>query len=129
MRLVRRAAAKSDRRMGIARSQAPSAKRRAARRASAWPVPALNWAAGCPVCRSFTLLVTTIGHRFTRRELYDLVWSEPVRVPAQRFQLFDVGFVKICRKAGIPSPPRAWALKEADWIDPLITPENGWLQD
>jgi hypothetical protein len=51
-----------------------------------------------------------VGHRFTRRELYDLVWSEPVRALAQRFQLSDVGFAKICRKAGIPRPPRGfWA--------------------
>jgi hypothetical protein len=54
-----------------------------------------------------------MGHRFTRRELYDFVWSESVRILSQRFQLSDVGFAKICRKASIPRPPRGYWAKLA----------------
>lgn len=51
-----------------------------------------------------------MDHRFTRKELYDLVWSEPISKLAKRFGLSDVGLGKICRRAGIPLPGRGyWA--------------------
>jgi hypothetical protein len=49
----------------------------------------------------------------TRKQLYDLVWSEPMRRLATRFGISDVGLAKICRKHDIPRPPRGyWAKKE-----------------
>jgi hypothetical protein len=49
----------------------------------------------------------------TRKQLYDLVWSEPMRRLAMRYGISDVGLAKICRKHNIPRPPRGyWAQKE-----------------
>ena len=53
-------------------------------------------------------------HRFTRQELYDLVWSAPVQAVAKTFSLSDRGLAKICTAANIPVPARGyWAKKEA----------------
>jgi hypothetical protein len=47
---------------------------------------------------------------FTRQELYDLVWSEPMKTLAARFDISDVGLAKACRGANIPVPERGyWA--------------------
>ena len=51
-----------------------------------------------------------MSHKFSREELYDLVWFEPVKTLARRFELSDVGLAKACKKANIPRPPRGyWA--------------------
>lgn len=47
-----------------------------------------------------------MSHTFTRKELYELVWSEPMRDLAKRFEISDVGLAKACRTAEIPVPPR-----------------------
>jgi hypothetical protein len=48
--------------------------------------------------------------RLTRLELYNLVWSEPMRTLASRFGLSDVALRKACSKAEVPVPPRGyWA--------------------
>lgn len=53
-------------------------------------------------------------HRFTREELYQLVWSEPMTQLAKRFGLSDVGLAKACRRAAIPVPERGyWAKRQA----------------
>lgn len=50
----------------------------------------------------------------SRDELYDLVWSEPLRALAPRLGLSDVGLAKACRKMKIPLPGRGfWAKKAA----------------
>lgn len=49
-----------------------------------------------------------MSHNFTRKELYDLVWSEPMRDLAKRFEISDVGLAKACRNADIPVPPRGY---------------------
>jgi hypothetical protein len=69
----------------------------------------------------------SMGHRYTRRELYDLVWSEPVSVLSSRFGLSDVGFAKICRRARIPLPPRGyWAKRSAGKkVSEIAFPERG----
>src|SRR5438045_1446917 len=46
--------------------------------------------------------------RFTREELYDLVWSEPMTKAAQRFGMSDVGLKKICVKNSVPVPARGY---------------------
>jgi integrase len=49
-------------------------------------------------------------HRIFRKDLYELIWSEPTTALAQRFGISDVGLTKICRRSDIPSPPRGhWA--------------------
>lgn len=52
-------------------------------------------------------------HTFTRQELYDLVWSEPMKTLAGQFELSDVGLAKACKKANIPRPPRGYWAKLA----------------
>ena len=51
--------------------------------------------------------------RLTRQELYDQVWSTPMRKLALRYGLSDVGLAKICARHDIPRPLRGyWAKKE-----------------
>ena len=53
-------------------------------------------------------------HRFTRQELYELVWSEPMVQLAKKFGLSDVGLSKACRRVAIPVPERGyWARRQA----------------
>ena len=55
-----------------------------------------------------------MSHSFTRAELYELVWSEPVRTLAARFGVSDVALSKTCRRHHVPTPPVGWwARKEA----------------
>lgn len=55
-----------------------------------------------------------MAHSFTRLELYNLVWSEPMRTIASRLGLSDVGLAKACRQSAIPVPPRGyWNRKHA----------------
>ena len=51
---------------------------------------------------------------FTRKELYDLVWSQPMKTVAARVGISDVALAKHCKKANIPVPNRGyWARKQA----------------
>jgi hypothetical protein len=51
---------------------------------------------------------------FTRKELYDLVWSQPTRIVAASVGISDVALAKHCKKADIPVPNRGyWARKQA----------------
>jgi hypothetical protein len=53
-------------------------------------------------------------HRFTREQLYELVWSEPMRHVAERLGISDVGLAKTCRRANVPVPERGyWAKRQA----------------
>lgn len=45
---------------------------------------------------------------FSREELYELVWSQPMVKLATRFAMSDVALKKICRKHNIPAPPRGY---------------------
>ena len=42
--------------------------------------------------------------KFTRRELYDLVWSEPLTVIAKKFETSDYVLRKACTNFNIPLP-------------------------
>jgi hypothetical protein len=49
----------------------------------------------------------------TRKELHEEVWSTPMVKLGEKYGLSDVGIAKICRKHGIPRPPRGyWAKKQ-----------------
>ncbi|NMG39863.1 hypothetical protein GRZ55_11475 [Chelativorans sp. ZYF759] len=51
---------------------------------------------------------------FSRRELYDLVWTTPISTLAQQFGLSDRGLAKICQAHQIPVPGRGyWARVES----------------
>lgn len=53
--------------------------------------------------------------KFTRQQLYDLVWTQATRTVAAEIGISDVALAKICRKADVPIPPRGyWARKAAD---------------
>lgn len=55
-----------------------------------------------------------VTKRIERDALYHLVWSEPVRTVAARFQISDVALKKACQRAAIPTPDRGyWAKREA----------------
>jgi hypothetical protein len=55
-----------------------------------------------------------MAHEFSRKSLYDLVWSEPRVQLAKRLGVSDVAVGKYCRAADIPVPPRGyWARLEA----------------
>lgn len=42
----------------------------------------------------------------TREQLYELVWTEPMRTLAKQFQISDVGLKKVCVRNRIPVPAR-----------------------
>lgn len=49
----------------------------------------------------------------TRKELYQLIWTEPMTKVAPRFGLSDVGLAKVCKRYNIPRPPVGyWAQKQ-----------------
>jgi hypothetical protein len=48
------------------------------------------------------------SHTFTRQELYDLVWSEPMIKLAAKYGISGNGLAKACRKADIPVPERGY---------------------
>lgn len=55
-----------------------------------------------------------MNREFTRKELYDLVWSQPMRIVAASVGISDVALAKQCKKANIPVPNRGhWARKQA----------------
>jgi hypothetical protein len=41
---------------------------------------------------------------FTRRELYDLVWSEPRLSISKKYNISDAGIVKMCKDISVPLP-------------------------
>jgi hypothetical protein len=43
--------------------------------------------------------------KLTRKELYDLVWSEPMTTICKRFDITDNGLRKHCKLMNIPTPP------------------------
>ena len=52
--------------------------------------------------------------RLSRRELYELVWSNPMKVLCLRFGISDVALNKTCARVAIPTPDRGyWAKREA----------------
>lgn len=58
----------------------------------------------------YAMTGVTVSQQFSRRALYELVWSEPRTRLAKRLSISDVGLAKVCTKAGIPMPPRGyWA--------------------
>src|ERR1700693_6348367 len=60
------------------------------------------------------LLETLMAETLTREQLYELVWTQPLKVLSTRFGVSDVTVKKCCAKSDIPTPDRGyWAKKEA----------------
>ena len=51
--------------------------------------------------------------QLSREQLYEQVWSEPVRTLAPRYGLSDVGLAKICKRLKVPVPGRGHWVKLA----------------
>src|SRR5437016_10508873 len=47
-------------------------------------------------------------HTFTRQELYDLVWSEPMRTLAGKYGISGRGLAKACAAGNVPVPERGY---------------------
>lgn len=54
-----------------------------------------------------------MAHQISRDALYDLVWSEPLKTLAPRFEVSDVALSKACQRALIPTPNRGYWVKKA----------------
>lgn len=52
---------------------------------------------------------------FSRKELYDLVWAEPLSVLAKKYQVSDNGLRKICLRMDIPLSPNGHWQKIKEW--------------
>lgn len=67
--------------------------------------------------------------KFTRENLYEMVWERPVLTIAKEIGVSDVAVAKACRKAGIPLPIRGhWAIVKSGKvvkIPPLPKPKPG----
>src|SRR5690349_11192148 len=58
-------------------------------------------------------------HELSRSDLYDRVWTTPLRTLAVQFGVSDVGLSKLCHRHEIPTPPRGyWVQKEFGKDDP-----------
>jgi hypothetical protein len=49
-----------------------------------------------------------VRRRFSREEIYELVWSEPLSTLSHRFGISDQGLRKHCKVLGVPTPPRGY---------------------
>lgn len=61
-------------------------------------------------------------HRFTREQLYELVWSEPMQALGPRFGMSDVALKKACKRLRIPTPGRGYWAQKAVGRAPRRTP-------
>jgi hypothetical protein len=50
---------------------------------------------------------------FTRRQIYDLVWSKPLSKIGREFKISDQKLAKVCRRLDIPVPPPGYWQKVA----------------
>ncbi len=66
----------------------------------------------------------------SRRELYELVWTQPIQRLAKEYGLSDVGLAKICHRLEVPTPPRGYWQKLAKGLPvereplPALTPDS-----
>jgi hypothetical protein len=64
--------------------------------------------------------------KLTRKELYDLVWSEPMTTVCKRFGITDNGLRKHCKSMNIPTPPIGyWAkLQNGKTVEKIQLPDD-----
>lgn len=71
-------------------------------------------------------------HRLSRQEIFELVWSQPIKQLAEKFGLSDVAIAKKCRHAAVPLPQRGyWAKCQAGkrTTQPALPPRPPGLSD
>ena len=51
--------------------------------------------------------------RLKRHELYEQVWTTPMRVLAKQYGVSDVALAKICKALGVPHPGRGYWMRKA----------------
>jgi hypothetical protein len=61
-------------------------------------------------------------YTLTRQELYDLVWSVPIRKLAKQYGMSDRGFAKACQRHLVPVPGRGHWAKVAAGLKSKRTP-------
>ncbi len=49
--------------------------------------------------------------KFTRNQLYELIWSEPLLKLSKKYCISDNGLRKICKSMNIPLPPNGYWMK------------------
>lgn len=59
-------------------------------------------------------------HHFTREELYQAVWLEPIRTLARRLGVSDVTVAKVCHRVGIPTPEAGYWMRRKSGRAPNI---------
>lgn len=61
----------------------------------------------------------TRSQEINREELYEKVWTTPMRTLAKKYGISDVGLAKACKRHNIPRPERGfWARMAAGKVDP-----------
>jgi hypothetical protein len=82
--------------------------------------PALRvYTVSSSVCRSLSREAAHVSdspsgpQKFTRAELYEKAWTEPMATLGPKLGLSDTGLRKICEKHHIPTPPRGYWAKVA----------------
>lgn len=66
--------------------------------------------------------------KITRKELYDLVWSEPMISIAKKYKISDNGLRKICIRLEIPTPSFGYWVKKKFGKPVTVTPFNANFQ-
>lgn len=68
---------------------------------------------------------------YTRQEMYDLVWSKPLRLLCADFNVSDVALKKACRKADVPTPPVGYwnKLHAGKKVSKIALPRRGLGMD
>lgn len=68
-----------------------------------------------------------MSHQFTRQQLYDMVWAEPMSRLAAKLGISDVALTKSCRRGKVPTPERGyWAkLRHGKAVDRPALPALG----
>jgi len=60
--------------------------------------------------------------KISRKDLYDLVWAEPMTTVSKRFGLSDNGLRKQCKLMNIPTPPAGYWAKLKNGIKTEVIP-------
>lgn len=55
-----------------------------------------------------------MSKQFSRQQLYDLVWSEPMYQLAKQYDISDRGLAKACAKSNILVPERGYRPKRLE---------------
>jgi len=59
-------------------------------------------------------LLNQLASRYSREEIYQQIWSEPIQHVAKKYNVSDVYLARVCKKLNIPRPGRGyWAKKAA----------------